>query len=264
MATACPEPKTCGLCGGGDNLFRACPSRQKTYASLFKEGQDLQADFDGLLMSVSGRRESQEAGPSGVGAGGGVERRQVAETSTGDVVEKEGGLQDLQMNPSQVCLEIDVAEVLCGIYGEMEPGVAESLGREGDFPSVMETEQDTMGSDMGQGLRRRKLGEDVIEDRARKCSKVQVQEFALRQIQSKETVGEMDTGERVVGERVVGESGVNGKGGGGGVLEKVKSILWEDKGGGEKGSEGEGGKIIRAKRAHVKFCGILTWFSFPF
>lgn len=237
MATACPEPKTCSLCGGGDHLFRACPSRQKTYASLFKEGQGLQADFDGLLMSVPGRRESQEAGPSGVGAGGGVER-QMAETRIGDVIEKEGGVQELQMNPSQVWSEIDVAEVLCGIYGETEPGTAESSGGEGDFPLVMETEQDTMGPDMGQGLRRRKLGEDVTEDRGRKCSKVQVQESVLRRIQSKEVLGEMDTGERVVG-----ESGVNGRGGGGGVLEKVKSILWEDKGGGEKGSEGgEGGE----------------------
>ncbi len=58
-----------------------------------------------------------------------------------------------------------------------------------------------MGSDKGQGLRRRKLCEDVTGDRERKCSKVQVQEPALRQIQSKEAVGELDTGERVVGER---------------------------------------------------------------
>ncbi len=45
-----------------------------------------------------------------------------------------------------------------------------------------------MGSDKGQGLRRRKLCEDVTGDRERKCSKVQVQEPALRQIQSKEAV----------------------------------------------------------------------------
>ncbi len=57
-------------------------------------------------------------------------------------------------------------------------------------------------------------------DRERKCSKVQVQEPALRQIQSKEAVVELDTGERVVG-----ESGGNGRGVGGGVLQKVKSVL---------------------------------------
>ncbi|KAK9958236.1 hypothetical protein ABG768_012409 [Culter alburnus] len=88
----------------------------------------------------------------------------------------------------------------------------------------METEQGMRGPDMAQGLRRRMLGDDATEDRGRKCSKVQ--DSALRWIQSKEAVGEMDSGERVVGERV---------------LEKVKSILWEDKGGGEKGSEGDEG-----------------------
>ncbi len=93
-----------------------------------------------------------------------------------------------------------------------------------------------MGSDKGQGLRRRKLCEDVTGDRERKCSKVQVQEPALRQIQSKEAVVELDTGERVVG-----ESGGNGRGVGGGVLQKVKSVLREDEGGGEKGSEAEEG-----------------------
>ncbi len=63
MASSCPEPKTCSLCGGGDHLFRVCPSRQKIYSSLFKEGQGLQADFEGLLMSVTSRGESQVAGP---------------------------------------------------------------------------------------------------------------------------------------------------------------------------------------------------------
>uniref|UniRef100_A0A9J7YLV6 CCHC-type domain-containing protein n=1 Tax=Cyprinus carpio carpio TaxID=630221 RepID=A0A9J7YLV6_CYPCA len=41
IASACTEPKRCSLCGG-DHLFRVCPSRQKTYASLFKEGQGIQ------------------------------------------------------------------------------------------------------------------------------------------------------------------------------------------------------------------------------
>ncbi len=98
----------------------------------------------------------------------------------------------------------------------------------------MKTERDTVGPDKGQGLRRRKFCEDVTGDREWKCSKVQ--EPVLRQAQSQEAVGEMDTGERVVG-----ESGVKRREGGEGVLEKVKSILQEDKQGGEEGSEGEGG-----------------------
>ncbi len=236
IASACPEPKTCSLCGERDHLFRVCPSRQKTYASLFKEGQGQQADFEGLLMSVPDRGESQVAGPSGVGAGGGAVRGQTVETMNGDVVEKGGGVEELQMSPSQVWSEFDVAEVLCGIYGETELGTAQFTGGEGEFPPPMTMEQDTMGSDKGQGLRRRKLCEDVTGDRERKCSKVQVQEPALRQIQSKEAVVELDTGERVVG-----ESGGNGRGVGGGVLQKVKSVLREDEGGGEKGSEAEEG-----------------------
>lgn len=66
VATNCPEPKSCSLCGGEDHLFRMCPNRQNSYASLFKEGQDLQADFDGLLASVPAEMASQKAGPSGL------------------------------------------------------------------------------------------------------------------------------------------------------------------------------------------------------
>ncbi len=135
IASACPEPKTCSLCGERDHLFRVCPSRQKTYASLFKEGQGQQADFEGLLMSVPDRGESQVAGPSGVGAGGGAVREQTVETRNGDVVEKGGGVEELQMSPSQVWSEFDVAEVLCGIYGETELGTAEFTGGRGVPPA---------------------------------------------------------------------------------------------------------------------------------
>uniref|UniRef100_A0A9J8D6E7 CCHC-type domain-containing protein n=1 Tax=Cyprinus carpio carpio TaxID=630221 RepID=A0A9J8D6E7_CYPCA len=82
-----------------------------------------------------------------------------------------------------------------------------------------------------------KLCEDVTGDREKKCCKVQVQEPVLRRVHRKEAGGEMDTGERGVG-----ESGVEGRGGGGGALERVKSILREDKREGEQRDEGgEGG-----------------------
>lgn len=51
VATDCPEPKRCSFCGGKEHLLRSCPNRQKTYASLFKKGQDLQTDFEGLLAT---------------------------------------------------------------------------------------------------------------------------------------------------------------------------------------------------------------------
>lgn len=66
VATDCPEPQSCSLCGGKEHLFRSYPNRQKTYASLFKEGQDLQMDFEGLLATMPVERDSQQAGPSGV------------------------------------------------------------------------------------------------------------------------------------------------------------------------------------------------------
>lgn len=123
----------------------------------------------------------------------------------------------------------------------METG--EPTGGERELPLSMETEQDAMGPDKGQGVRRRKFCEDVTGDRERKCSKIQVQKPTLRQIQSKEAVGEMDTGECLVGENYGNE-----RGGGGRVLEKVKSILQGDKGRGEKGSEGgEVGEWIQVK-----------------
>lgn len=244
-ATACPEPKTCSLCGGGDHLFRVCPSRQRSYASLFKEGQGLQADFEGLLTSVPGREDSQEAGPSGVCAGGGAGKGQTAEIRNGDAAEKEGGELELQMSPSQEWSEFDVAEVLCGIYGETEPEKAG--GGEEFFSPAMEMDQDTVGPDRGQGLRRRKLCEDVTGDRERKCSKVQ--EPGLKVIQSKEAGGEMDTGKRVAG-----KGGVEGREGDGG--ERVKSSVQEDEGEGEKrcgegeegGERGEWTEIMRKGR----------------
>lgn len=35
VVTDCLEPKTCSLCGGKAHLYRTCPSRQRSYASLF-------------------------------------------------------------------------------------------------------------------------------------------------------------------------------------------------------------------------------------
>lgn len=153
------------------------------------------------LMSVTSRGESQEACPSGVSAADGAVREQTVETRIWNVVEKGGGEEELQRSPSLEWSEFDVAEVLCGIYGETALGKAESTGGEGELPSVMKTERYTVGPEKGQGLRRRKFCEDVAGDQERKCSKVQ--EPVFRQAQSQEDVGELDTGERVVGENGV-------------------------------------------------------------
>lgn len=116
VATDCPEPKTCSLCVGKDHLYRACPSRQRSYASLFKEGPDLQTDFESLLMNVSEEGDGQKPVPSGLNPRKDL-RAQAEETGDGNGSEQRGGEEEAhQMAPSQVWSEIDVAEVLCGIY----------------------------------------------------------------------------------------------------------------------------------------------------
>ncbi|KAG1937631.1 zinc finger CCHC domain-containing protein [Pimephales promelas] len=95
MGTACPEPKKCSLCGGVDHLFRVCPKRKKTYASLFKEGQDLHPDFDGLLSSTPEMRDSHKAGPSNLGVGEANVEVKAAEVRNGDEVEKKGTEEEI-------------------------------------------------------------------------------------------------------------------------------------------------------------------------
>lgn len=87
-------------------------------------------------MSVPSRGESEEAGPSGVGAGDGTVRGQAAETRNEDG----GGVQEPQMSPSQQWSELDVAVVLCGINEETELGKAESTGGKVESPLAMEME----------------------------------------------------------------------------------------------------------------------------
>ncbi|KAJ8335392.1 hypothetical protein SKAU_G00387340 [Synaphobranchus kaupii] len=53
----CVAPKTCNLCGSSDHLFRGCPDRQRSFASLF------QADFADLGGVV--RRTGVKAPPGG-------------------------------------------------------------------------------------------------------------------------------------------------------------------------------------------------------
>ncbi len=145
VATDCPEPKSCSLCGGKDHLFRLCPSRQRSYASLFKEGQDLQTDFEGLLMKVSEGGDSQKAGPSGVKPGREL-RVQAEETGDGDGSEQREGEEDEhQIAPSQVWSQLDVAEVLCGIYEETEQEEEEASS------SRHQKQEDVLKEEAGQG-----------------------------------------------------------------------------------------------------------------
>lgn len=128
-----------------------------------------------------------------------------------------------------------MAEVLCGIYEETEQGLGKSAGGVNELHLVEasgQEQQDT--SKLGQGLRRRKLFEDMTGDRERKCSRVQTQDPALRRAHGEEGGGEMD-----IVEGFLDESAIEGRRGRGGVLEKVKSILQEVEERGMEGVEGE-------------------------
>lgn len=159
-ASGCPEPKTCSLCGKKDHLFRTCPRRQKSYASLFKERHDLQADFDHLL-------ESQEAGPSGekpVRA----EKDQTGGKRDGGGEEQGKDLGESSLvAPSQEWSEFDVTEALRGMLEETE---------EAKLSSDSAQQQEGVAGDAGLGMRRRRPNEKEPEERERKCTKLQPQE----------------------------------------------------------------------------------------
>lgn len=146
------------------------------------------------------------------------------------------------MAPSQVWSELDVAEVLCGIFEtDQEAAELSSSGKKQppSFVGEGQQQQDTLRFDTGQGIRRRRLLEDRNVERERKCSRIQAQELTTRHEGEKEDGDEMDIG--------VGFSegeGVKGKEGREGVLEKVKSILDRNTGKIEIGEmeEEEGGE----------------------
>ncbi len=57
IASACPEPKTCSLCGERDHLFPGMSlAGRKHMPACLRRDKGQQADFEGLLMSVPGQR----------------------------------------------------------------------------------------------------------------------------------------------------------------------------------------------------------------
>lgn len=64
VAAVCRPPKHCSLCGSEEHLYRGCLGRKKSYASLFKEGEDLLADMEahvGEGSSLSARQTAYAA-----------------------------------------------------------------------------------------------------------------------------------------------------------------------------------------------------------
>ncbi|XP_052397224.1 uncharacterized protein LOC127944876 isoform X2 [Carassius gibelio] len=61
VAGICTAPKRCSLCGSDEHLYRGCPGRKKSYASLFKEGEDLLGDCKALVGEWSSSSARQTA-----------------------------------------------------------------------------------------------------------------------------------------------------------------------------------------------------------
>ncbi|KAG1928985.1 zinc finger CCHC domain-containing protein [Pimephales promelas] len=166
IASACPEPKKCSQCGRVHHLFRDCPTRKKSFASLFKEGQDLQADLEALLTILPVEMESQEAGPSNANSGASDPKGCVDEgmVNSREQVRGEDGGQ--QLTTSQEWSEIDVAEVFSGIFEESGKPALSPLGTsarpspsEGGDNCLQEDVPMSKEMEVGQGQRLRRFTE---------------------------------------------------------------------------------------------------------
>ncbi|ROI80145.1 Zinc finger CCHC domain-containing protein 3 [Anabarilius grahami] len=242
VASGCSAPKHCSLCGKPDHLYRVCPLRSKSYASLLKEGEDLQADLEAILTSLpavmdeqsGGRTTLEEQEKDGEPDRGEVNVNNQQATGSGDLIslsmdESEVAVEQ-QTDPSQVWSELDIAEVWSGGLGvgeerdvlEPTPG---SLGQRDGVSRGSEREN---SADSGPGTNRCRTWDDLEDQKkeeGRKLCKLEnivsqeavgkeVREEGSEEEEQEEEEGEMDTewGVRVEKDEMLTQSGSSARG----------------------------------------------------
>ncbi|KAG1928992.1 hypothetical protein F2P79_023214 [Pimephales promelas] len=195
-AAACTAPKLCNLCGSEEHLYRGCPARKKSYASLFKEGEDLQVDLASLLSRPSSfsatrmdsEKETKKRETEG-GLGSLQEKNSVAVEVDQSLFSGPPKGNELAQVVEQSWPEIDITEVFSGAAAGTSKGASQDESRSSDptrftwsqldVLDIITTEQNevndsTMGTIGGRG-RRRAVEENGgrEEGRERKCSKLE-------------------------------------------------------------------------------------------
>ncbi|MGL5217880.1 MAG: hypothetical protein ACRC8R_22545 [Aeromonas hydrophila] len=243
VAAECTAPKHCSLCGSKEHLYRGCPARKKSYASLFKEGEDLQADLESLMCEASNSSINQTeltAATEGANKDQGAEESAVHHQDKGPAVAEvnqprpPGAAQEREQSQGigQTWSDIDIAEVFSGaaIVSSnntiQDTPQAEDPARftwsQLDALDIITSEQSGGGdSEMeisgGRG-RRRAVEEDGggEDERDRKCSKI-------------ETVKTFVSLEDLVS--------LHDSGKGAGAVKAFKEVVYEGGDGGEGGME---------------------------
>lgn len=233
VASGCSAPKHCSLCGKPDHLYRVCPLRSKLYASLLKEGEDLQADHEAILTSLravmdeqsGGRTTLEEQEKDGKPDRGEVNVNNQQATGSGDFIslslDESEVAEEQQTDPSQVWSELDIVEVWSGGLGvgeerdvlEPTPG---SLGQRDGFSRGSEREN---SADSGPGTSRLRTWNDLEDQKKEegcklcKLENIVSQEAVGKEIREEgseeEEEGEMDTewGVRVEKDEMITQSG---------------------------------------------------------
>ncbi|KAK3566663.1 hypothetical protein QTP86_002377 [Hemibagrus guttatus] len=279
-AADCGAPKTCSLCGSEEHLYRYCPARKKTFASLFAEdpeavgahsgGQQVGAgpaqrgaepqgavrvaelaaeppgQPDQEQRAAEDTRDPPQEAEASEGEGGLLDEARPSEAATSDLLSS--GLE-LELEPSiqpSAWTPMSWADTLEGL--EEMPGPAWPDWSSMEFPDIVEQggspqESEEGGARPAEGQTR--PAEGVPEERNPKRTRREGRrEFNLLTLEERK--GMMELGGEASLELVGGAS-----------LELVGGASQGEEGGGQEGRarEEEGWTQVRARRARTQAGG---------